>query len=108
MFDRLVKVKVFSKIDLTSGYWQMPFKLEDVQKIAFKTHWGLYKLLVMPFGDTNIPAQFMDMMNDLLHDFLDRLILIFLDDIQIYSANIEEQAGHLREVLQRLLELNYI
>ena len=62
----------------------MPIRPEDVPKIAFKTRWGLYEFLVLPFGVTNAPAQFMNMMNDLLADFLDRFVLIFLDDLFIY------------------------
>ena len=104
LFDRLGGAKVFSSIDLKSGYWQMPVRSKDVQKTAFKTRWGLYEYLVMPFGVTNAPAQFMNMMNDLLGDYLDRFVLVFLDDILIYSANIDQHAEHLRQVLQRLRE----
>ena len=104
MFDWLGNAKVFSKIDLKSGYWQIPVRPGDVHKIAFKMRWGLYKYQVMPFGLTNAPAQFMSMMNDLLGDYLDRFVLIFLDDILIYSANIQEHGEHLRKVLQVLRE----
>ena len=85
MFDRLGGAKVFSKIDLRSGYWQMPVRQEDIPKTAFKTRWGLYECLVVPFGVTNAPAQFMHLMNDLLSDHLDEFVLIFLDDIIVYS-----------------------
>ena len=78
---------MFSKIDLWSGYWQMPVKPEDVHKIAFKTRWGLHEFLVMPFGVTNTPAQFMNMMNALLGECLDKFVLVFLHDVLIYSAN---------------------
>jgi hypothetical protein len=104
MFDRLGGAKVFSKIDLKSGYWQIPVREGDIQKTAFKTRWGLYEYFVMPFGVTNAPAQFMYMMNDLLGDFLDRFVLVFLDDILIYSANLEEHAEHIRSVLLKLRE----
>ena len=87
LFDRLGNAKVFTKIDLRSGYWQMPVKLGDIPKIAFKSRRGLYEFLVMPFGVTNAPAQFMNMMNDLLGEYLDQFVLIFLDDVLIYSAN---------------------
>ena len=90
---------MFSKIDHKSGYCHIPVRLGDVHKTAFKTRWGLYKYLVMPFGLTNAPAQFMNMMNDLLGDYLDQFVLIFLDDILIYSANVQEHAEHLRKVL---------
>ena len=85
MFDRLGGATVFSKIDLKLGYWQMPIRPRDIQKTAFKTRWRLYEYLVMPFGVTNAPAKFMGMMNDLLGEYLDRFILIFLDDILVYS-----------------------
>jgi hypothetical protein len=104
MFDRLGGAKVFSKIDLKSGYWQIPVREGDIQKTAFKTRWGLYEYLVMPFGVTNAPAQFMNMMNDLLGAFLDRFVLVFLDDILVYSANIDQHAEHLRRVLLKLRE----
>ena len=71
MFDRLGNAKVFNKIDLKSGYWQIPVRPGDIHKTAFKMRWGLYEYLVMPFGLTNAPAQFMNMMNDLLGDYLD-------------------------------------
>ena len=85
LFDRLGSAKVFSKIDLQSGYWQMPVKPGDVHKTAFKTRWGLYEFLVMPFGVTNAPAQFMNMMNALLGEYLDKFVLVFLDVALIYS-----------------------
>ena len=99
MFDRLGGAKVFSKIDLKSGYWQIPVRDGDVHKTAFKTRWGLYEYLVMPFGVTNAPAQFMHMMNDLLGDYLDRFVLVFLDDILIYSVNLDQHHEHVRKVL---------
>ena len=72
--------------------------------MAFKTRWGLYECLVVPFGVTNAPAQFMNMMNDLLHDFLDEFVLVFLDDILVFSRSMEEHAEHLRRIFQRLRE----
>ena len=104
LFDRLGSAKVFSKIDLRSGYWQMPVKPGDVHKTAFKTRWGLYEFLVMPFGVTNAPAQFMNMMNALLGEYLDKFVLVFLDDVLIYSANPQDHAEHLRKVLGKLRE----
>ena len=85
MFGRLGGATVFNKIELKSGYWQMLIRLGDIQKTAFKTWWGLYEYLMMPFGVTNAPAQFMGMMNNLLGEYLDRFVLIFLDDILVYS-----------------------
>ena len=92
MFDRLGNAKVFSKIDLKSGYWHILDRPGDVQKTTFKMRWGIFGYLVMPFGLTNAPAQFMNMMNDLLGNYLDRFVLIFLDDILVYSANVKEHA----------------
>ena len=104
LFDRLGGSQVFSKIDLRSGYWQVRLRKEDIPKTAFKTRWGLYEFLVVPFGVTNAPAQFMNMMNDVLADFLDRFVVVFLDDLLIYSRTPEDHAEHLRQVLQRLHE----
>ena len=78
MLDRLGGARVFSKIDLKSGYWQMPVREQDIPKTAFRTRWGLYEFLVMPFGVTNAPSQFMNMMNDVLSDYLDDFVLVFL------------------------------
>ena len=102
MFDQLGGAIVFSKIDLKLGYWQMPIRPGDIQKTAFKIWWKLYEYLVMPFGVTNPPAQFMGMMNDLLGEYLDRFVLIFLDDILVYSQSMKEHAEHLRKVLGKL------
>ena len=99
MFDRLGNAKVFSKIDPKSGYWQIPVRPGDVHKTTFQTRWGLYEYLVMPFGLTNGPTQFMSMMNDLLGDYLDRFVLILLDDLLICFANVQEHAEHSRKVL---------
>ena len=104
MFDRLGGTKIFSKLDLKSGYWQMPMRQEDIKKTAFKTRYGLYESLVVPFGVTNAPTQLMNLMNDLLQDYLDEFILVFLDDILIYSRSMEEHVEHLRKLFQRLWE----
>ena len=82
----------------------MLVKLGDVHEIAFKTRWGLYEFLVMPFGVTNAPTQFMNMMNDLLGEYFDKFGLVFLDDVLIYSTNPQDHADHLRKVSQKLKE----
>ena len=104
LFDRLGSARVFNKIDLRSRYWQMPVKLGDVHKTAFKKRWGLCEFLIMPFGVTNVSTQFMNMMNDLLGEYLDKFALVFLDDVLIYSANPQDHADHLQKILGKLKE----
>ena len=104
LFDQLSGAKVFSKIDLRAGYYQLKIKKEDIPKTAFTTRYGLYEYTVMSFGLTNAPAFFMQMMNKVFMDFLDKFVVVFIDDILIYSRNEEEHKGHLRAVVQRLRE----
>ncbi|WVZ97823.1 LOW QUALITY PROTEIN: hypothetical protein U9M48_043333, partial [Paspalum notatum var. saurae] len=104
LFDQLDGAKVFSKIDLRSGYYQIKIREEDIPKIAFSTRYGLYVYLVMSFGLTNAPAFFMYMMNSVFMNELDKFVVVFIDDILIYSKSEEEHKEHLRIVLTRLRE----
>jgi hypothetical protein len=104
LFDQLGGASILSKIDLRFGYHQVRIKDEDIQKIAFGTRYGHYEFVVVPFGLTNSPTTFMCLMNNVLRKFLDRFILVFVDDILIYSKNREEHEEHLRLLLQVLRE----
>ena len=95
---------MFSKIDLRSGYHQLRVGEYDIQKTAFRTHYGHYESVVMTFGLTNAPTIFIDLMNRVLVENLDRFIIIFIDDILVYSPSMEEHTEHLTLVLQSLRE----
>ena len=95
LFDYLSGAKVFSRIDLRTGYHQLKIKKEDIPKTAFTTHCGLYEYTVMSFSLTNAPAFFMHMMNKVFMEFLDKFVVVFIDDILIYSKSDEEHAEHL-------------
>ncbi|WVZ80915.1 hypothetical protein U9M48_028350 [Paspalum notatum var. saurae] len=100
----LAGAKVFSKIDLRSGYYQIKIREEDIPKTAFSTRYGLYEYLVMSFGLTNAPAFFMYMMNSVFMNKLDKFVVVFIDDILVYSKSEEEHEEHLRTVFTRLRE----
>jgi hypothetical protein len=104
LFDQLVRAKVFSKIDLRSGYHQIKIRASDIPKTSFSTRYGLYEYLVMSFGLTNVPAYFMYLMNSVFMPELDKFVVVFIDDILVYSRNEEEHASHLHVVLQRMRE----
>ena len=104
LMDQLVGARIFSKIDLRSGYHQIKVKDEDMQKTAFRTRYGHYEYKVMPFGVTNAPGVFMEYMNRIFHEYLDQFVVVFIDDILIYSKTEAEHAEHLKIVLQVLKE----
>ena len=102
LFDQLRGATVFSKIDLRLGYHRVRIKDKDIFKPAFRNRYGHYEFVVMPFGSTNAPTVFMCLMNNVMHKYLDKFVVVFIDDILIYSKSEEEHKEHLKIVLQEL------
>src|SRR3954463_12198485 len=104
LFDQLEGACVFSKIDLRSGYHQLKIREHDIPKTAFTTRYGLYEYTVMSFGLSNAPAYFMSMVNKVFMEYLDKFVVVFIDDILVFSKSEEEHEQHLRMVLDKLRE----
>jgi ribonuclease HI len=102
LFDQMKGASVFPKIDLRSGYHQLKIRESDIPKAAFHTRYGLYEYTVMSFGLTNAPAYFMYLMNKVFMEYLDRFVVVFIDDILVFSETMEEHEEHLRLVLEKL------
>jgi hypothetical protein len=99
LFDQLAGAQVFSKIDLCSGYHQIKIRAEDISKTAFSTRYNLYEYLFMSFGLINVPAHFMYLMNSVFMEELDKFIMVFIDDVLVYSKSMEEHEENLQVVL---------
>ena len=93
LFDQLQGASIFSKIDLRTGYHQLMIKKEDIPKMAFRTRYGHYQFMVMPFGLTNPPAAFMDLINRIFKEFLDLFIIVFINNILIYSKSLRTMSN---------------
>jgi hypothetical protein len=104
LFDQMNGAKFFSKIDLRTGYHQLKVRESDIPKTAFTTRYGLYEYTVMSFGLTNAPAYFMNLMNKVFMEYLDKFVVVFINDILVYSKTEEEHEEHLRHVLGTLRE----
>ena len=105
LLDQLSQARYFSKLDLTSGYWQVRVKSDDTHKTAFRTRYGHYEFMVMPFGLCNAPSTFQHLMNSTFQDYLDDFVIIYLDDIMIYSKTFNDHLKHLEIVFQKLRDM---
>jgi hypothetical protein len=108
LFDQLKGAKYFSKIDLRLGYYQLNIRLSDIPKTAFVTRYGQYEFTMMPFGLTNAPAYFMNLMNKVFIEELDKFVVVFIDNILIYSRSAEEHEQHLRVILTNYGRMSYM
>ena len=104
LFNQLKDAKIFSKIDLRSGYHQVRIKDEDINETAFRTRYGHYEFTVVTFGLSNTPVVFMCLMNGVFNKYLDKFVIVFLDDILVYSKSEEDHEKHLRMLLQVIRE----
>ena len=102
ILDAIQDAKYFSSLDLVSGYWQIPMDIDSVEKTAFRCQYGSYEFRVMPFGLTNAPSTFQALMNEIFGDCLNDFVVVYLDDILVFSRNKKDHAKHLQIVLERL------
>jgi hypothetical protein len=102
LFDQLQGAGCYSKLDQRQGYYQVKVKEEDVPKMAFNTRYGYFEFVVITFGVTNAPATFMDLMHRVFQPYLDQFVVIFIDDILVYSRDKQKHAEHLRLILEKL------